>query len=360
MKKLNILLLLFCVCALFSCSKDDSGGSIGPVSDVTATSFYGSVKLQWTNPTDSDYYYTLVSYTNADGKVVNKKVCAYDSTNGITNAIIGGFTDTNTYKLSLVAYSLSGGHSSEVTVDATPESLSNAKDYVLSTVKFTGNDSGCLVSWTNDTGVSVNLVITYVGMDDKQTTAIIDATNSGTYQLLLYTEQTVTYHASSAEGDTSTNDLTALVKPTSNPDDLLFTNKYEYITFNTGKANQVTCSQSNPDNPYEFTFVTSGGDPNENCNAFKKNSTGTILKFRYKANKDFGLELFWANPGGGAEGGRSDVFNLTASKEWKTWSFDMKDIFTKRKWAPNAGYFFRFDCGGEAGLTLQFKNIHFE
>lgn len=360
MKKINILLFFFCVCALCSCSKDDSGDAIGPVTNTTVTPFYGSLKLQWTNPVDSTYYYTLVSYTNADGKVVNKKVGATNSSNGITNAIVGGFTDTNTYKLSLVAYSLNGGHSSEVIVEGAPEAIESAKDYVLSTVKFTPNNLGCLVSWTNDTGVGVKVSITYVGMDDKQATAVIDATNSGTYQLLLYKEQTVTYHVTTVDADVSTKDMSAVVKPTSNPDDLIFADKYEYITFNTGNANMVTCTQSNPDNPYEFTFVTSGNDPNENCKPFAKNSTGTVLKFRYKANKDFGLELFWANPGGGAEGGRSDVFNLPATNVWKTWSCDMKDIFATRHWAPNAGYFFRFDCGGEAGLTLQFRNIHFE
>jgi hypothetical protein len=359
MKHFNILLCLICVCTLFSCSKDDTGGGpIGPVTNVTVTPFFGSVKLQWTNPADTDYYYTLVSYKNADGTIYSKKVCAYDAVNGVTNAIVGGFPDTQTYKLSLVAYSLSGGHSPEVTVDATPQAASQAKDYVLSSVTFTNNDQGCLVSWTNETGIALKLVVKYVNMDDKEVTDIIDATNTGTYQLLLYKEQTVTYHASSADGGESTADKTAVVKPTGDPGDLIFS-KYEYITF-TGGANQATFTQPNASNPYQFNIVTSGGDPYRNCTPFTKNSTGTVLKFRYKVNKAFRLELFWANPGGGAAGGRSDSFQVPAASEWSTFSYDMKDIFKTRNWAPNAGYFFRFDCGDEAGLVIDIKNIHFE
>jgi hypothetical protein len=358
MKNINILLFFLCACSLFSCKDDDSGESIDPVSNVTATPFYGSVKLQWTNPENPDYYYTLISYKDNEGLIVNKKICAYDSSNGITNAIVGGFTDTNTYKMSLVAYSFNGGHSSEVTIDGTPEATANAKDYILKTIKFTGNDTGCLISWSNDTGVGVKISVTYIGMDDKQDIAIIDATNTGTYQLLFYKEQIVTYHVSTFDGDTSTNDFTASVKPTANPDDII-NPKYEYITFGWG-TNQVSYSQSNPDNPYEYTFVTSGGDPNLYCNKFKTNSPGTILKFRYKSNKSFNLELFWANPGGGAAGGRSDSFSVPASADWSTWAVDMSAFFAKRSWTPGIGYFFRFDCGGEAGITLQLRNMHFE
>jgi len=156
MKKLLYFLGIFVLVALMpSCNKDDSqGGSINPVTETKATPFYGSVILNWTNPTDEDFYYTSVSYVNSQGKKVCKKIGCYDAdSTGKSSITVGGFTDVKTYNFTLTTYNLAGGASDAVTISAIPLSTDAAKDYIAGTIKVEPVVEGAEVSWTNETGI---------------------------------------------------------------------------------------------------------------------------------------------------------------------------------------------------------------
>lgn len=79
MKK-YILLVMFISLFIYACDDDDNNkGHIDPVSNVECIPFIGSVTLNWVNPTDANYYYTLISYRNSQGENVNKKVSKYSA-----------------------------------------------------------------------------------------------------------------------------------------------------------------------------------------------------------------------------------------------------------------------------------------
>ncbi|MDP4201080.1 MAG: discoidin domain-containing protein [Bacteroidota bacterium] len=165
MNKLIYILGIFILVTLLpSCSKDDSqGGTITPVTDVKTTPFYGSVILNWADPADKDYYYTMVSYVNAKGQKVTRKVSCYDAdATGRTTLTIGGFTDVKSYDFTLTSYGFSGAVSKTVNISATPLSTDAAKDYILTTIKAVPAFEGAEVSWTNETGVEnyVNISFT--------------------------------------------------------------------------------------------------------------------------------------------------------------------------------------------------------
>ncbi len=179
---LYILGIVVLFSAMTSCNNDDNGGggSINPVNDVQVTPYYGSVILNWSVPTDEDYYYTLVSYVNAEGKKVSKKISCYDTkSTGKTEAIIGGFTDENTYTFTLTSYNLAGAASESVTVTGTPKSTEAAKDYVVTTVKAVPAVQGSEVSWTNETGVECYVIVSFQDSKGVKKEKKFNATTSG-------------------------------------------------------------------------------------------------------------------------------------------------------------------------------------
>ena len=70
MKKYILFLtgLLFLASA---CNDDDVKGVIEPVTEVECSPFVGSVQMKWKNPASEDWYYTLISYKDADGRTVD-------------------------------------------------------------------------------------------------------------------------------------------------------------------------------------------------------------------------------------------------------------------------------------------------
>jgi hypothetical protein len=89
--------------------------------NVQCEPFVSSVIFSWDKPTSAAYYYTLVSWIDANGNQAYKKISKYsedpDDPTRI-RAIVGGFTDTNTYTFTLVACSTSGNQSEPVQVSA--------------------------------------------------------------------------------------------------------------------------------------------------------------------------------------------------------------------------------------------------
>ena len=204
---LYILGIVVLFSAMTSCNRDDNsgGGSINPVTDVQVTPYYGSVILNWSVPIDEDYYYTLVSYVNAEGKKVNKKISCYDTkSTGRTEAIIGGFKDENTYTFTLTSYNLAGAASESVNISGTPKSTEAAKDYIVTTVKAASAVQGAEVSWTNETGVENYLIVSFLDGKGVRKEKKFNATVSGKGIVASFVKATtLTVAVENAEGKKS-------------------------------------------------------------------------------------------------------------------------------------------------------------
>lgn len=365
MGKHIIFLMLVSLFCFSSCGDDDDNGdkgTIGSVSNASSTSFVGSVILNWTNPSDANLYYVLVSYHDAAGNLINKKVDKYSvNDSGQAETLIGGFSDTNEYQFTLTAYNYTGGSSSSVTVSGSPLSKGEAMNYVIGTVSVEKGVSSATVSWTNETGVAVNLVATYLDRKGTPQSATFDATYTGHKAISgLNGETVISIYAENVEDGAKSDTKQFTVVPDEDPDDIIY-DDVEYITF-AGGMNNMTISQDNPDNPYEYTIYTTGGDPYISCNGLANAVAGRTLVFRYRSTEAFSLELFWCNAGGGAAGGRSTVVNVPAndSEIWETFRYDYTSAMSTHSWAGNAGDFARFDWGSKALVTIHVKNIHFE
>lgn len=362
MKKYYYILATLCVIILTACSKDNNGGgSIDPVSNVTAVPFIGSVTLNFKAPTADNYYYTLITYKDSQGNVKNEKVSRYDvdATTGLTSVVVGGFTDTDSHDFTLTACTYDGGSSSPMSVAATPEATSTAKDYVMGTIDVVPAADAFLVSWTNISGVGVNILVSYKDKDGKSQSLTIDAQKTGSRSIDITGKTDITVYAQNVSDQAKSTSKTWTITPLVNPDDVIKPG-VEYITLNSGGMNGMTLEGSNVDNPYQYTIVTTTGDPYCYAAALKAAKAGTTLKFRYKASAAFTLELFWCNAGGGAAGGRSTTVDVPAASSWTTFTHDYSAAMIQHSWAGNAGDFFRTDWGGNSGVTINVRNIHFE
>ena len=218
-----------------------------------------SVTLNWTNPENSDYYYTLITYMNSEGEKVNKKVSKYsvDDSNKVS-VIVGGFTDVNEHEFILTSFGYSGSSSSPVIIKGSPLGIEAAKDYVVNTVTAEPADEGAKLSWTNETSVGVNLIVSYVDKNEKKQIVTIDATRTGVYFVTgLLKETKLTVSAENHHDGGKSEEKVFMVTPTINPDDIVYP-EVEYVTFQPS-MNQMTITSSNPDNLYEYTIVTNGG-----------------------------------------------------------------------------------------------------
>jgi hypothetical protein len=361
MKNSNIIIAILSILFIVSCNNNDNVGEIKPVTNATATPFIGSVKLSWTAPSDSNYYYTLITYKNSEGKILHKKVSRYDAVKGLTTTTVGGFSDTNAHDFTLTTHSFSGASSSEVKLTGTPEDVSGAKDYVLGTVNVNPANEGASVVWTNESGVDVKLIITYTDMLNVNMCDTVDAQKSDSVVLSGFTSATnvsvVAYNVSDGAKSIS---KTFSVTPIIDTDDVIYSN-IEYLTLQVpGTRTTVTQDDPYPYGKYEYTIVVTGSDPHNNINSLKHPKAGTILKFRYMATQDWTLEVFWADKGGGAAGGRSTRVTIPAASTWTTFSYDYGSEITKYNWAGKVGDFFRFDEGDNGGVTIHLRNMHFE
>lgn len=361
MKNINIITTILSFFFIVSCnsSNDNENGKIEPVTNAVATSFIGSVKLAWNIPSNSDYYYTLITYKNSYGEIAHEKVGRYDAVNGLTNTIVKGFDDTNMHDFILTNHSLSGASSSEVKVSGNPQDVSTAKDYVMGTVKVNPANLGASVVWTNESGVGVKLVTDYTDMKNIDQCDTVDAQKSDSLSLIGFQKTTnVSILAYNAKDGVKTTPKIFSVTPIVNADDFIYDN-IEYFTLKVTKHQDIV-TQDNPYNPYEYTVVTTGADPNENINPLKNAKAGTTLKFRYQATQNWDLQLYWINKGGSASASKATTVTIPAASTWTTFTYNYGSEMTKYSWKGNVGDFFRMDWGGNSGVTIHIRNIHFE
>ena len=176
MKKIIYLILLACSAIFFSC-KDDSGmtkdGDI-VLSNLTAEPRIGAVVLKWDNPAASDYYYAMVTYTNASGDEVKQKVSVYsvdsEKGEGHTSVRIGGFSDTNTYEFMVTPYTTDERYGDSKTVSCAPEDATKAFKYISETIEATPTVEGAIISWANEYDVPVTVNVTYKNLSGETRT----------------------------------------------------------------------------------------------------------------------------------------------------------------------------------------------
>ena len=144
-------------------------------------------------------------------------------------------------------------------------------------------------------------------------------------------------------------------------DDATYYPEIEYMTPNTGIINNLKITASNPENPSEFTFATTGGDSWVAMQPLKKQAPGTVLVFHYKSTADLACEFFWCKGGwgvGGPAGGVETFFTLKKTDEWKTFKMNMVDAWNKGWWGGDPGAVVRFDIGDGAGETVVIRLMH--
>lgn len=199
------IVLFACLSLLiFSCDDDNDKGSIGPVSNPSSQPYIGGVILTWTNPAESDYYCTLVTYQNAAGETVKKKISHYESKDGVTTTTITGFEDTDTYTFTLTAYNVDGATSSPVTVTGTPQDASMAYYYIVNTVTSTPGFQGATIHWENEYLVTAYINISYTDAAGTKISDQYDASKSGSVALGgIMAETPVTITTENRSGDKS-------------------------------------------------------------------------------------------------------------------------------------------------------------
>ncbi len=174
MKKNIYYFVWFVFLLLFAACSDDNNdvSTLSAVSNVQISAGYGQLILSWVNPSEEDFYYVDITYTDSNGNRRSNKVSKYVSADTLL-----GFVDTNTYQLTLTAYSLSGKHSTPVVVSAAP--LEPAFNIALNSVEMNSDFGGASIKWENNTNQKLTLQVRYKNDANEKTTAIFDASKSG-------------------------------------------------------------------------------------------------------------------------------------------------------------------------------------
>ena len=360
--KIYCIIVGFCLILVGACSEDNKGGGrVSMVSDATAESFIGSVILKFKAPTEKDYYYTLITYRDSEGNVKHQKVGCFDTDTltGYAKVTVSGFTDTNAHEFVLQACAYNGNVSDGVTVTGTPLGIAAAKDYVLGTVKIEPANNAAMMTWENFSGVGVTLIVTYKNSKGEDKKLVVNAQSGGSRTIDISKMTNFTIVAKNTADGEATTPKSFNVMPILDEKDIIQPG-VEYFTFRLGGLNLVNITQENDENPYEYTIVTTGGDPYVPINGLKAAKAGTTFVFRYKSTRDFTLELFWCDRGGGPAGGRSTTVDVKAADTWTTFSFDYASAMETHHWNGNQGDYFRVDWGSNSDVTIHVRNMHLE
>ena len=213
MKKIIYLILIACSAIFLSC-KEDSGmtkdGDLS-LSFLEAEPRIGAVVLMWGNPSDADYYYSMVTYTNSEGETVSQKVSVYsvypDVNTPASMVRIGGFSDTDTYEFTVTPYTSDGRYGESKSVSCTPEDASKAFKYITGTVEAKPTVEGGVVSWKNDYDVPVTVTITYKNLAGETITETRKGSEDGSVEIFPFVDKTnVTITATDESGKVQLRD----------------------------------------------------------------------------------------------------------------------------------------------------------
>ncbi len=410
MKK-YIFLPLFAVLTLLcgSCGEDYSEKDLvvdtvmEPVSGLEAESFISSVILYWDMPENENYYYSLVTYNDADGNLVSHKVSKYsvdpDNEKRI-KALIGGFTDTNEYEFTVTHYSYANNASESFKVKGTPQPKTMAKEYIAKTVKFTPGVESVTVTWDNALGADIQLVMKwkdyydYAGTTNADNLPVLTREVEATTphaEVINYmpveTDCEVEYYIVDKETGEKSETYTGTFQVLPPVEDI-YNPAIEYFPDGPGSL------QPQPDNPNqmtiewkgeannEFDVLTSGTDPYIYIN-LKGKPAGTTIVFRYKSVQNInGIDIFFK---GNAPATVKDNVRFKMTERdgstyeglhktngyWKTVRVNLKPLFQPgfdydALWEPQPDgkivnrNRIRFDFGGQNKRELHFRNMHFE
>lgn len=176
-----------------------------------------------------------------------------------------------------------------------------------------------------------------------------------------YLSEFLAYYADNADRYATESAAELMPDPDDDPN---YYPEIEYIIPDSRKiVNQLTYEQSNPGNPSQYTYVTSGGDPFIAMRALEKEAAGTVLVFQYQSTHALNCEFFWC-PGGYAVGGptpgKETFFNIqaTSGDKWKTFKKNFASDWTTHGWTGKPGDAVRFDVGTVNGATVVIRNMH--
>lgn len=360
------IFLLLALVVMVGCTTSPTPDSVKtpfpPVHNLKATSWFGSVVLEWENPGNSELYYVQITTTDSLGVKNQQKVFASsqkDERKG--TCMIGGFTDTGTRIFSLRAVSRSGEVSDVRTVQCAPMRIDRLKSFIMESVAFDFDGEWPTLSWKNETNIGVSIQAVYTNALGQKVERNINATQSGRQSLegiMAPTDVTLTMR----DALTPENTLTKTFKVVSGLDPYdVPDSRFEYINFtNEAKSYMPSPTQPNPYNPNQWRFTTSGPDPWCFMSRLKAKRTGTYLVFRYKASADFKFEMYWCTPTQGPHWPALTTFTVKASNTWTTFRQNLATEFQRHGWQGNVGDYFRCDWGEKANVTIEFRNMHFE
>jgi len=142
------------------------------VTNITATPGDKSVTLSWTNPIDSDYVCTRITFTKASNQVTNP-ITVQGKPGKSSTTTIDGLENETEYTFSLTALDENQNESTLVSIKATPKSQ---VIYAIEVEDFTvtPRDSSVILSWTNPSDIDFYSI--EITANDTKT--ILDATPS--------------------------------------------------------------------------------------------------------------------------------------------------------------------------------------
>lgn len=364
--------------SLASCTDDDDNGCTGavsPVSAVDCTPFIGSVIVSWQQPADEAFYYTLITYTDSEGRTVNKKVSRFAAgDDGMARTIITGFTDENQHTFTLTAFASDGSHSEPVSASCTPQAASGAAQYVLDSVTFTSTIDGARMDWVNETEIPVAIFVEYTNAAGMYIDDDFDATESGshTFTDLGFSDTEFTVYAEiddASDNPARSTTATHTCAPAVDPRDIISIwydpNRTQPVNFDFGCVG-MTIEKTGEDQ-YRLVMDTSAPE-----RYFIVEPLGTALRrtdialtFDYKSTDNCALTLLYYPFDWGTIGQNyHNVGELWKATDWTTATFDLESKITSLpvKWGePNSQFRMQFTNDGmlQVGepLTFEIRNI---
>lgn len=386
MKK-NLFISLFIALLIWSCGEDYRDNdvvksvTVEPVQNLEANPYVGAVILNWDLPENDQYYYSVVSYTDDSGNKIDRKISKYsiDSENpGRVRAVIPGFTTSKEYEFTVTAYSYSGDASSSVSIKATPDDKSKAKDYLVKTVKFEPGVESAKITWENELDADMKLVVLHYdyykpGAPKTVLESEFDATTPKVEvidNLPIEENIEVRYCMIDKETELSSDTLTQIFQVEA-PVEHFYDPSIPYV-FTSTMGSPWQCSLDFNETGNEFTLTSSGTDAYF-YSQFSQAPAGTILVFRYKSNTNIkNLRLYYSYPPGpymeqykdytvhdpkGYDGLRNTngywrTVRWNLSKACKKYNFMDPNNDSKNR--------MRLDPNKQTGKVHTFRNMHWE
>ncbi len=137
------------------------------ITGLTATPGPGEVYLQWNNPDDPNLVYTRITYTDENGKEIDKLVPSenIDVKTGIARDTVSGLLGTPT-EFSVYTCTISGKNQGAEKITETPTTPAFLS--LVSTIKVSQDFGGIQVSWKNDFYRATDILIEFSAAENDE------------------------------------------------------------------------------------------------------------------------------------------------------------------------------------------------